>query len=463
MKTNIISVANLLSLKNRTLSDIDDNEIADLEKKMDDEGISVDKKVFFKALKNYPDSFQFVLNDKSFFNFFTDKNLNKNQFSNDNLVVNVREIQFFIKTFLFDEISFFIDNKMKSNEFEKLAELSGSLRYLPDDLKKKIEQQLIEKIDYAYHSFYPVPKDFSKINYLKNYYFFVLVNNINDPIIEEKMKALFTAVKKYFQNSKGSEFSKQVFAAMKFYEPTDKNFQDEINLIKEKAELSFSSIHFKKRKYYWLYAIALVLILYRGAIFYSAFSEQIPDSQDYETEDYYEEPKIDRYYTNMKYQIDSFQTFLAGFNEKQVRNLKKTSIKTGDNPFETFYNYVSPKDNFDFLRIENDSDYDLILLESNIVYDSIKMPKSAYFIKAKDVLHFKNPGSLSSEVFNVYFGKNLSSFQTESFHLFIRKGSVVENRFSELHPQSKTILKKDIKITDDVKLSIENGDLELKK
>ena len=61
MKTNIISVANLLSLKNRTLSDIDDNEIADLEKKMDDEGISVDKKVFFKALKNYPDSFQFVL------------------------------------------------------------------------------------------------------------------------------------------------------------------------------------------------------------------------------------------------------------------------------------------------------------------------------------------------------------------------------------------------------------------
>ena len=169
MKTNIISVANLLSLKNRTLSDIDDNEIADLEKKIDDEGISVDKKVFFKALKNYPDSFQFVLNDKSFFNFFTDKNLNKNQFSNDNLVVNVREIQFFIKTFLFDEISFFIDNKMKSNEFEKLAELSGSLRYLPDDLKKKIEQQLIEKIDYAYHSFYPVLKDFSKINYLKNY------------------------------------------------------------------------------------------------------------------------------------------------------------------------------------------------------------------------------------------------------------------------------------------------------
>ena len=64
--------------------------------------------------------------------------------------------------------------------------------------------------------------------------------------------------------------------------------------------------------------------------------------------------------------------------------------------------------------------------------------------------------------FNVYFGKNLSSFQTESYHLFIRKGSMVENRFSELHPESKTILKRDIKITDDIQLSIKNGGLELK-
>jgi hypothetical protein len=33
---------------------------------------------------------------------------------------------------------------MKSNEFEKLAELSGSLRFLPDDLSKKIVQQTVE-------------------------------------------------------------------------------------------------------------------------------------------------------------------------------------------------------------------------------------------------------------------------------------------------------------------------------
>lgn len=462
MKMNIISVANLLSLKNKSLAELSDLEINELDKKIDDEGINVDKKAFLKALKNYPNSFQFVLNDKSLFNFFTDKNLHKNQFSNDNLIVDIREIQFFLKTFLFDEISFFIDNKMKSNEFEKLAELSGSLRFLPDDLSKKIVQQTVEKIDLAYHSFYPVPKDFSKISYLKNYYFFVLINNINDPIIEEKMKALFTAVKKYFQNSKGSEFSKQVFSAMKFYTPTDKSFSEEINHIKEKAEISFSTIHFGKRKYYWLYAIVLVLVIYRGIMFYNAFSSQFPVNNDYESEDYYEEPKIDRYYTNMKFQIDSFQTFLAGFNEKQVRNLKKSNIKTGDNPFETFYNYVTPKDNFDFIKITNNTNYDLILLENNIVYDSIKMPKSAYFIKANDVLHLKNSEALASEVFNVYFGKNLSSFQTESYHLFIRKGSIVENRFSELHPQSKTILKRDIKITDDIQLTIKNGGLELK-
>ncbi len=111
MKMNIISVANSLSLKNKSLAELSDLEINELDKKIDDEGINVDKKAFLKALKNYPNSFQFVLNDKSLFNFFADKNLHKNQFSNDNLIVDIREIQFFLKTFLFDEISFFIDNK----------------------------------------------------------------------------------------------------------------------------------------------------------------------------------------------------------------------------------------------------------------------------------------------------------------------------------------------------------------
>ena len=118
MKMNIINVANLLSLKNKSLAELSDLEINELDKKIDDEGINVDKKAFLKALKNYPNSFQFVLNDKSLFNFFTDKNLHKNQFSNDNLIVDIREIQFFLKTFLFDEISFFIDNKMSLTQKE---------------------------------------------------------------------------------------------------------------------------------------------------------------------------------------------------------------------------------------------------------------------------------------------------------------------------------------------------------
>jgi hypothetical protein len=45
MKMNIINVANLL-FKNKSLAELSDLEINELDKKIDDEGINVDKKLF---------------------------------------------------------------------------------------------------------------------------------------------------------------------------------------------------------------------------------------------------------------------------------------------------------------------------------------------------------------------------------------------------------------------------------
>lgn len=131
---------------------------------------------------------------------------------------------------------------------------------------------------------------------------------------------------------------------------------------------------------------------------------------DYENYDDYEtqsEPrKLDRYYTDMKFKIDSFRIFLAEYNKDQIKRLTKISnIKTGENPFETFYENQPTGESGNNIRIQNSSDYDMLLLENAVLYDSIKIPRTAHFIKAGDFLYINFNSEEAKTIFNVYLGK----------------------------------------------------------
>jgi len=104
----------------------------------------------------------------------------------------------------------------------------------------------------------------------------------------------------------------------------------------------------------------------------------------------------------------------------------------------------------------------MVLLENAVLFDSIKMPKSAHFIKAGDNLEINFTSSYTETIFNLYAGKKWGTFQTEANkNLFIRNHSVVEYRFSELIPAAKEILETDYCFLNDAVITFTNGNLNI--
>jgi hypothetical protein len=189
------------------------------------------------------------------------------------------------------------------------------------------------------------------------------------------------------------------------------------------------------------------------------------DDSTYNDEtEYKDEPrKIDRYYTDMKYKIDSFQTFLADYRPSEIKQMHLSgSLKTGENPFETFYQNPPTADSNHFITVTNNTGYDMVLLENTVMFDSIKIPRSAHFIKAGDNLEINFNSSYSETIFNMYLGKKWATFQTvANKNLFIRKQSEVEYRFSQLIPEAKDILTTDYNFINDAVVNYSNGNLKI--
>jgi hypothetical protein len=101
----------------------------------------------------------------------------------------------------------------------------------------------------------------------------------------------------------------------------------------------------------------------------------------------------------------------------------------------------------------------MVLLENAVLYDSIKIPRTAHFIKAGESVEVNFNSEDAKTVFNVYMGKKLATFQTESNHLFIRNGSIVEYRFSELVPNVKEVMEVDYILKNDADIDFVNGQL----
>ncbi len=90
------------------------------------------------------------------------------------------------------------------------------------------------------------------------------------------------------------------------------------------------------------------------------------------------------------------------------------------------------------------------------LFDTMKIPKAAYYIKAGKTIEVTTRETDAKSVFNFYIGKKLSSFQTNSNHIFVRNKSIIEYRFSELLPTTMTILRTDYSLINDTTVSLKN-------
>jgi len=467
---NIIEIATLLSVETSKIGLYTAEDFAEMANKLElekhnhskltDEAISK----FYNALRNHALPFKAVMNNRALFNFFAKKNLSKKQFQEEVEVHDKQVVKDFIQSYLMDEINPLVYDKIHADEFQEIALLTEAHELLPDRVSEKMMYYAAEKLDLANRALKPPFGDFSKILYIKDAHFFTFLNGLKSEAIEEKVKAFFTTVMNMYISDKSSELAKRTFTAMKNYQAIDETLSKNIGMLKESAEINYKPFAVNRKKYYWIYAVVGLFVAIRVWIFVGDISDMNSQYDNYETYDDYEtqsEPrKLDRYYTDMKFKIDSFRVFLADYNHDQIRRLTKISdIKTGQNPFETFYENAPTGDSNNFLRVKNTSNYDMVLLENAVLYDSIKIPRTAHFIKAGESVDVNFSSEDAKTVFNVYMGKKLATFQTESNHLFIRNGSIVEYRFSELVPNVKEVMEVDYILKNDADIDFINGHL----
>ena len=461
---NVIKIADLLSIETIKIDSFTETDFADMINRLQSEKaknhLLTEESItaFLNALKNHPKSFQEVMSHRVLVNFFAEKNYSRKHFGNESKFQSNRETRIFIETFLLTELNSFLFQKMAKNHFEAICELTEVKDFFPLSVSERLVGELHQKLEQATIILRPPTGDFSKITYINDRHFYVLLNAFRSLALEEKVKEVFTAVKNIYYKDEQSEIARSTFAAMKSYNAFDLNLQEQISRFKNEIEENLNLLSEKKTKQHQLYrvigALAVVII---SVLIYHLFDYYEPIEEN--NVEYHSEPKkLDRYYTDMKFKIDSFRVFLTDYNPDEIRTLTAINdIKTGENPFETLYQNWPTGESTNNIRIENKTGYDVLVLENAVLYDSVKIPRTAHFIKSGDYLYVHFNRQDAKNIFNIYLGKKLATFQTKSNHLFIRNRSIVEYRFSELAPNASKILRKDYPADFDMVLKYDDG------
>lgn len=477
-KMNIIVLLESISLDKSAIGNFSASDFTQIkkqlaeQKELNPEIEDSDIAQLIKALKSFPDEFKVILNNRILLNFFSKKEYPRTYFSNEIPTLESEKVKTFVQAFFGEELKQFFIQNLESNKFTEISQLAEAKDFFTDGFIFTLRQYALDKMDAAISTIKPPFGDFSKILYIRESHFFAFVNHIKDEAIEEKVRELLSQVKNVFRQDYNSELANKTFAAMGSYVASDTDLSKEIKSNKDVFESGFKAYAPKKRNLTWVYVVVALFIGIRIIIFFSMAKFDNSNNDTYNNDGYDEEvvyedstasADLDPYYTNMKFAIDSFQVFLTQYKNSEIRHMKRdVALKTGDNPFETFYKEKPAGSSSNFIKIRNNTGYDMVLLENAVVYDSIKMPNSAIFIKAGEVLEVNFDTSDTQAVFNIYLGKKWGTFQTDSKHLFIRNHSIVEYRFSELIPAAQKILKTDYRFVNDAVISYSKGGLDIR-
>lgn len=416
-----------------------------------------------EALRNYPKEFQFIANDRILYNFFSKKSYYRDHFPKQNIEVDKENVLSFIGKFLEEDLSLFFDRKLIENKFEDMHDLLRFKEYFPEDILFKVGKKGEAKLDFALSNLHSANVNYSKILYIKEVSFYLFLSHFSTLELDDKVKSLLNVVVDIYNVDKRSEFAGTTMISMSNYTAFDDDLAETLEGNKKVVQSNINgrteSSSNSSSGFSWKTFLIVIFVLLKVALIGNKCSSSSSDSnsRNYDNVSFETLKVIDKYYTESQSKIDSFRMFLTDYDKKKVKNIEyNDSIKTGQNPFENLYkdSFVSQSDNF--IKFTNTTDYDVILLENSVAYDTIKIPKQAYFIKAKQSFKLDMTSNYK-RIFNFYVGRKLASFHYENEKLYVRNRSVVEPRFSELLKNASEIVKMDYEFNEDVKLTIENG------
>jgi hypothetical protein len=469
---NIIELFENLNIDKSSLLHITSEEIIRIEKQ-----VNVEKRInpdidvsdannLIEALKYFPTEFQFIANIRVLYNFFSKKSYLRDDFPAQNIEVNCDKVKLFIEKYLQDDLTTFFDKKIIENKYEEMNDLLIYKEYFPEELLYKVAKRAEGKLDFVLSSLHASNVNYFPLLFVKQSHFFIFLSHFVSSELDDKVNHLLNAIVDIYNVTKSSEFAEAIMISMSNYRSFDDELMDTIASNKRVVLDNINGREGRSEKsvFSWKTFFIILVILLKVAFFSNKCSSDSDstygnyDNNTYDNVQIEEAPaELDPYYTESQAKIDTFKMFLTDYDKTEKNNLTyNDTIKTGQNPFTNVYKNQFVSTSYNYRLFTNKTNYDIILLENAVAYDTINISKQAYYIKSKQ--DFKL--DLTSEfkrTFNFYVGKKLASFHNSKEKLYIHGNSIVEPRFTVLANGAKELLNDDYSFKEDVIIVERNG------
>lgn len=474
---NIIELFESLHIAKSSLLQFTPEEIIRIEKQ-----VNVEKKInpdidvnvannLIEALKYFPTEFQFIANLRVLYNFFSKKNFLRDAFPEQNIEVNGDKVKLFIEKYFQDDLITFFDKKIIENKYEEMNELLVYKDYFPEELLYKVGKRAEGKVDFVLSSLHSKDVNYFPLLFIKQVHFFNFLSHFVSSELDNKVNQLLNVIVDIYNVTKRSEFAEAIMISMSNYHSFDEELMDTIASNKQVVLNNISGREDKSEKssFSWKTFLVIIVILFKIAI----VSNKCSSNDDESTYDNYNngnyeniydttqvqefKPELDRYYVESQAKIDTFKLFLTDYDKTEINNLTyNDSIKTGQNPFTNVYKNQFVSTSYNYMMFTNKTNYDIVLMENTVAYDTVNVAKQAYFIKSKQFFKLDLTSDYKRS-FNFYVGKKLASFHNTKEKLYIHGNSIVEPRFTVLANGAKELLKEDYTFKGDVVIVEKNG------
>lgn len=144
---NIIQLFDLLKIEKNHVAMFSDFDIMRIEEELNIErkiNAEIDVNVannLIPILKTEKKLLLFILNSRSLYNLFANKDLPKSNFELNQNTVDENQIKSFIGNYLSDDLTLFFDVKIDNNNFGDVADLLAIKKYFPKDIILKLEKK----------------------------------------------------------------------------------------------------------------------------------------------------------------------------------------------------------------------------------------------------------------------------------------------------------------------------------
>ena len=439
----IIRIEKQINLEKKLNADIDTNTASNL----------------ISALKNHKEALYFIIQNRVLYNFFAGTNFSRHKFSPDNESISEHKISEFITHYLEDDLILKSDKILSENRFDDLSELLMAKKYFPEDVLLKINKRIIGKMDFALSELTRNPNvDKTAIQYISSRSFYNALSHFSSVETDEKVRKILNIVVNIYNANNASLFASSTMWSMSNYEAFDEYLNSVI--LKNSAIVSSPPERESSSSMPIGRIIFIILIIIKFVVLASKCSgSNNSGSNNYNVDTF---QNLNQYRESAaainEQRIFSFQEFLAGYDQKSMKNIVKVdTLKTGQNPFYMNNNIIGQSSTPDSIWITNNTKYDLVVMEQKNRGD-INVPMNAYYIKAKD----KFKVDFHRKTYNFYFGKQLASFDTDDQqYQYTDINSKKKLRFSKLIDNSRGIVSKEFTLKNDLTISLKKKVLTL--